>query len=83
MQGNEIRMSISTGYQLLPCRILDKYAASVIDLCFENDRDFAVNILRRPAPAFYDVQPLPLALKANCQRYLASKCVQRYLDNEW
>ncbi|CAF1262466.1 unnamed protein product [Adineta steineri] len=62
---------------------LDKYAASLVDRCFECDRDFAVNILKRPAIAFFNVLPLKLALKANCRAFLASKCVQRYLDNEW
>ncbi len=62
---------------------LDKYAAAIIDRCFENDRDFAINILRRPAVEFYDVNPLVLALKANGRAFLASKCVQKYLDNKW
>ncbi|CAF4141881.1 unnamed protein product, partial [Rotaria sp. Silwood1] len=62
---------------------LDKYAASIIDRCFENDRDFAINILARPAAAFYNVYPLKLALQANCRAFLASKCVQKHLDNEW
>ena len=42
-----------------------------------------MNILRRPAIAFYNVLPLKLALKANSRAFLASKCVQKYLDNEW
>ena len=62
---------------------LDKYTASIIDRCFENDRDFAVNIIRKPAIAFYNVLPLKLALKANSRAFLACKCVQKYLDNEW
>ncbi|CAF4014436.1 unnamed protein product, partial [Rotaria sp. Silwood1] len=61
---------------------LDKYAASIIDRCFENDRDFAINILARPVAAFYNVYPLKLALQANCRAFLASKCVQKHLDNE-
>lgn len=62
---------------------LDRYAASVIDQCFENDRDFAIHLLRREAVAFYKVDSLSLALKANCRAFLASKCVQKHLDNEW
>ncbi|CAF1451499.1 unnamed protein product [Rotaria sordida] len=62
---------------------LDKYAASIIDRCFEIDRDFAFNILTRPADAFYNIYPLKLALQANCRAFLGSKCVQKYLDNEW
>jgi hypothetical protein len=55
----------------------------VIDRCFESDRDFAINILRRPAIAFYNIHPLKLAVRANCRAFLASHCVQKYLDNEW
>jgi hypothetical protein len=62
---------------------LDKYAASIIDQCFDIDKDFAINLLRRPAVAFYNINPLQLALKANCRAFLASRCVQRHLDNEW
>jgi hypothetical protein len=65
------------------CRKFDKYAASIIDRCFDVNKDFAVNLLRRPAAAFYNVEPLTLASKANCRAFLASKSVQRYLDNEW
>jgi len=64
-------------------RKLDKYAASIIDRCFDVDRDFAVGLLNRPAVAFYNENPLKLALKADCRAFLASRCVQRHLDNEW
>jgi hypothetical protein len=56
---------------------------SIIDRCFDNDENFAVDILKRPSDAFNKVDPLQLARKANCRSFLASKCVQRYLDNEW
>ena len=65
------------------CRKFDKYAAAIIDRCFNVNKDFAVNLLRRPAAAFYNPYPLDLALKADCRAFLASKCVQRHLDNEW
>jgi hypothetical protein len=65
------------------CREFDKHAASIIDRCFQSDRDFAINILRRPAIAFYNELPLDVALPGNCRRFLASKCVQKFLDNEW
>ena len=56
---------------------------SIIDRCFDNDENFAVDLLKRPASPYSDVNPLYLAQKANCRSFLASKCVQRYLDNEW
>ncbi|CAF3724318.1 unnamed protein product [Adineta steineri] len=61
----------------------DKFAATIIDQCFDVDRDFAINILRRPAVAFYNQNPLQLALKGDSRAFLASRCVQKYLDNEW
>ncbi|CAF5160288.1 unnamed protein product [Rotaria sp. Silwood1] len=61
----------------------DSHAMSIIDRCFDNDEEFAVDILKYPAVAFYDVYPLQLARKANCELFLASKCVQKYLDHQW
>jgi hypothetical protein len=56
---------------------------SIIDRCFDNDENFAVDIIKRPAAAFEDSYPLEIARKSNCKAFLASKCVQGYLDNEW
>ncbi len=61
----------------------DLHAMSIIDRCFDNDENFAVDILKRPAAPFNNVDPLYLAQKSDCRTFLASKCVQRYLDNEW
>ncbi|UJR27965.1 hypothetical protein I4U23_009223 [Adineta vaga] len=61
----------------------DTYATAIIDRCFDNDENFAVDLLKRSAPAFYNAQPLQVALKSNCRSFLASKSVQKYLDNEW
>ena len=64
-------------------RKFDKYAESIIDRCFDIDRDFAINLLRQPATNFFNENPLSLAMKAHCRAFLASKCVQKHLDNEW
>ena len=61
----------------------DIHATAIIDRCFDADEDFAVDLLKRPAHAFYNVKPWELAAKSNCRSFLASKCVQKYLDNEW
>ncbi len=61
----------------------DIHATSIIDRCFDNDDNFGVDLLKRPTAAFYGVNPLTLALKSDCRSFLASKCVQRYVDNEW
>ncbi|CAF3508465.1 unnamed protein product [Rotaria sordida] len=61
----------------------DTHAMSIIDRCFDNDERFAVDLLKRPAVAFNDVYPLQLARKVNCRSFLASKCVQKYLNHQW
>jgi hypothetical protein len=59
------------------------HATSIIDRCFENDDNFAVDLLKRRTASFGDADPLKLAVKSDCRSFLASKCVQRYLDNTW
>ncbi|CAF4288157.1 unnamed protein product, partial [Rotaria sp. Silwood2] len=61
----------------------DTHAMSIIDRCFDHDEHFAVDLLKRPAVAFNNVYPLQLARKATCKSFLASKCVQKYLDHQW
>ncbi|UJR12701.1 hypothetical protein I4U23_016875 [Adineta vaga] len=61
----------------------DTYATSIIDRCFDNDEEFAVDMLKRPSNVFYGTTPLHLALKGNCRSFIASKCVQKYVNNEW
>jgi len=56
---------------------------SIIDRCFESDEDFAVNLLKQPAIAFDNIEPLKLAEQAKCGAFLASKCVQKYLKQKW
>ncbi|CAF1379477.1 unnamed protein product [Rotaria sp. Silwood1] len=61
----------------------DTHAMSIIDRCLDNDENFAINLLKHPAVAFNDIYPLQLARKVNCKSFLASKCVQKYLDHQW
>lgn len=56
---------------------------SIIDRCFESDENFAVDLLKRPLVPFENADPLQVAQRSNSRTFLASKCVQRYLDNEW
>ncbi|CAF1049419.1 unnamed protein product [Rotaria sordida] len=56
---------------------------SIIDQCFDNNENFAFDLLKQPAVAFNDIYPLQLARKINCKSFLASKCVQKYLDHQW
>ncbi|CAF4070734.1 unnamed protein product, partial [Rotaria sordida] len=61
----------------------DIHAMSIIDQCFDNDENFAIDLLKQPAVAFNNIYPLQLARKINCKSFLASKCVQKYLDHQW
>ena len=56
---------------------------SIIDRCFHSDESFTVELLKQPAVTFDNVQPLELAEEAECRTFLASECVQRYLDHKW
>ena len=56
---------------------------SIIDQCFNHDEYFAVDLLKQPAALFDNIEPLKLAAQANCRVFLASECVQRYLDQKW
>jgi hypothetical protein len=59
------------------------YAMSIIDRCFDDDEEFAVDLLKQPAVAFDNIEPLKLAEQAGCRTFLASKCVQKYLKQKW
>jgi len=61
----------------------DAHATLIIDRCFDVDENFAVDIIKAPALALGNEKPLVIAMKGNCRSFLASKTVQRYLDNEW
>ncbi|CAF4215571.1 unnamed protein product, partial [Rotaria sordida] len=36
-----------------------------------------------PIATFYNAHPLKRAREANCRKFIASPCVQRYLNNLW
>ncbi|CAF4570547.1 unnamed protein product, partial [Didymodactylos carnosus] len=61
----------------------DNYSNGLIDKCFDNDEHFSVDIVKRRAVALFNCDPLRLAQDANCRSFLASRCVQKYLDNKW
>ncbi|CAF0797093.1 unnamed protein product [Didymodactylos carnosus] len=61
----------------------DTYSKALIDKCFDNDENFAVDIVKRKAVALFNYDPRRLAKDAGCRSFLASRCVQRYLDNKW
>ncbi|CAF4833002.1 unnamed protein product, partial [Rotaria sp. Silwood1] len=61
----------------------DTGAASIIKLCFDDDEQFALDLLQRSDIAFKNLTLLELAKDAECKSFLASKCVQRHLDDTW
>ncbi|CAF4110060.1 unnamed protein product, partial [Rotaria sordida] len=61
----------------------DKSVASIIDLCYHDDDQFALDLLSKSPDVTPNCTTLELAQKARCQSFLASRCVQRYLDNSW
>jgi hypothetical protein len=56
---------------------------SIIDRCFDHDDDFAIDLLKQPAVAFDDRKPLDIAEQAKCRAFLASKCVQKHVNQQW
>lgn len=56
---------------------------SIIDCCFHNSESFGVSLLKQRAVMFDNMKPLELAEEADCRIFLASECVQRYLDHKW
>ncbi len=80
---SNIRFQYHILSRILSYRQFDHYAMSIIDQCFDNDEYFAVELLKEKAAAFDNVDPLKVAQEADCQIFLSSKCVQRYLDNKW
>ena len=64
-------------------RQFDYHAMSIIDRCFDNDENFAVELLKQSAITFNNIEPLKLAEQAKCRTFLASRTVQKHLDHEW
>jgi hypothetical protein len=70
-------------YNKLFSRQFDKYATSIIDRCYNSDESLAVDLLKQPAVTFNNIVPLELAEQTKCRAFLASKSVQKYLDQKW
>jgi len=64
-------------------RYFDKRSSEIIDECFRKDEEFALDIIKRPAVSFENLDSLQVASDAPSQSFLASKSVQKYLDNKW
>ncbi|CAF1266794.1 unnamed protein product [Rotaria sordida] len=47
------------------------------------DEEFAVSILTENSQRYFNYSPLQLAKESNSRSFLATKCVQKYLDKKW
>ncbi len=64
-------------------REFDKHASAIIDMCFDENDKFALDILTRKSSLFFYKNPLEIAKDINSRAFLATKTVQRYLDQQW
>jgi hypothetical protein len=64
-------------------RYFDKRAAEIIDECFVKDEEFALDIIKKGALSFQNMDTLQVAGDGDCRLFLASKSVQKCLDNKW
>ncbi|CAF0872323.1 unnamed protein product [Rotaria sordida] len=58
----------------------DEHAAQIIDKCFSQDENLALNILTTKSELYFDYTPIELAEEAGCRAFLASRCVQTHAD---
>jgi hypothetical protein len=64
-------------------REFDLHAARIIDKCFTQNEQLALQILTTKSKLYFDYSPLSLATEASSRSFLATKCVQKYLDQLW
>jgi hypothetical protein len=59
------------------------HAAEIIDKCFTQHEEFALQVLTTKSKLYFDYSPLELGTETNSRSFLASKCVQKYLGKLW
>jgi hypothetical protein len=52
-------------------------------MCFTENDQFALDILTKESPLFFNKSPLQIAKEINSRAFLATKTVQHYLDQQW
>jgi hypothetical protein len=67
----------------LSFREFDQQAARIIDKCFTQNEQLALQILTTKSKLYFGYSPLTLATEANSRSFLATNCVQKYLDRLW
>ncbi|UJR10974.1 hypothetical protein I4U23_015159 [Adineta vaga] len=61
----------------------ETHASMIIDMCFAENEQFALNILTKKSPIYFNKDPLQIAQEINSRTFLTTKTVQRYLDQQW
>ncbi|CAF1364382.1 unnamed protein product, partial [Rotaria sordida] len=59
------------------------HASTIIDMCFAKKEQCALDILIRKSPLHFNKSPLDLAEQLDKTVFLATKTVQRHLDQKW
>ncbi|CAF1463641.1 unnamed protein product, partial [Didymodactylos carnosus] len=59
------------------------HASKIIDLCFDEDEQFATELLTTKSRLYFNYNPLQLAEENHCRSFLATKTVQKHLDLQW
>ncbi|CAF3085598.1 unnamed protein product [Rotaria socialis] len=61
----------------------DVHAAQIIDKCFLQDENFALQLLTTRSHLYFGYSSLKLAEETNNRSFLATRCVQAYADRLW
>ncbi|CAF1621290.1 unnamed protein product [Rotaria magnacalcarata] len=61
----------------------DVHAAQIIDKCFLQDENFALQLLTTRSHLYFGYSSLKLAEETNNRLFLATRCVQAYADRLW
>lgn len=64
-------------------RRFDAHAAQIIDKCFAQNEEFALQVLETRSDLYFDYSPLELAKATNNHVFLATNCMRAYLDKLW
>ncbi|CAF4220550.1 unnamed protein product [Rotaria sordida] len=59
---------------------LEEIAVSIIDMSYEYDKFFTLSLLEHEVDTFNHMTLLKFAETVQCKSFLASRCVQRYLQ---
>lgn len=64
-------------------REFDKHAAAIIDMCFDENNELALRILRRKSALFSRNDPFQITQNSESRTFLATKTVLHFLDQHW